>query len=172
MNVKDEKKCRLKQKLIHEMNELLAIFLYLALFFCAFTTYRMLVMKEMGLSYFHYGFALIKALVLAKVILLGKYVRLVKVFDNRPLIIPTFYKVILFSLFALAFEILEHAIGGVLHGKGMTEGFQEIISTGWDELLSRTLVVLSAFVPFFVFGEVGRVLGEGKLSELFLHKRA
>jgi hypothetical protein len=172
MNVKDEKKCRLKQKLIHEMNELLAIFLYLALFFCAFTTYRMLVMKEMGLSYFHYGFALIKALVLAKVILLGKYVRLVKVFDNRPLIIPTFYKVILFSLFALAFEILEHAIGGVLHGKGMTEGFQEIISTGWDELLSRTLVVLSAFVPFFVFGEVERVLGEGKLSELFLHKRA
>jgi hypothetical protein len=172
MNVKDEKKCRLKQKLIHEMNELLAIFLYLALFFCAFTTYRMLVMKEMGLSYFHYGFALIKALVLAKVILLGKYVRLVKVFDNRPLIIPTFYKVILFSLFALAFEILEHAIDGVLHGKGMTEGFQEIISTGRDELLSRTLVVLSAFVPFFAFGEVGRVLGEGKLGELFLHKRA
>jgi hypothetical protein len=172
MNVKDEKKCRLKQKLIHEMNELLAICLYLALFFCAFTTYRMLVMKEMGLSYFHYGFALIKALVLAKVILLGKYVRLVKVFDNRPLIIPTFYKVILFSLFALAFEILEHAIGGVLHGKGMTEGFQEIISTGRDELLSRTLVVLSAFVPFFAFGEVGRVLGEGKLGELFLHKRA
>lgn len=172
MNVKDEKKCRLKQKLIHEMNELLAIFLYLALFFCAFTTYRMLVMKEMGLNYFHYGFALIKALVLAKVILLGKYVRLVKVFDNRPLIIPTFYKVILFSLFALAFEILEHAIGGVLHGKGMTEGFQEIISTGRDELLSRTLVVLSAFVPFFAFGEVGRVLGEGKLGELFLHKRA
>ena len=172
MNVKDEKKCRLKQKLIHEMNELLAICLYLALFFCAFTTYRMLVMKEMGLSYFHYGFALIKALVLAKVILLGKYVRLVKVFDNRPLIIPTFYKVILFSLFALAFEILEHAIGGVLHGKGITEGFQEIISTGRDELLSRTLVVLSAFVPFFAFGEVGRVLGEGKLGELFLHKRA
>jgi hypothetical protein len=172
MNVKDEKKCRLKQKVIHEMNELLVIFLYLALFFCAFTTYRMLVMKEMGLSYFHYGFALIKALVLAKVILLGKYVRLVKVFDNRPLIIPTFYKVILFSLFALAFEILEHAIGGVLHGKGMTEGFQEIISTGRDELLSRTLVVLSAFVPFFAFGEVGRVLGEGKLGELFLHKRA
>jgi hypothetical protein len=172
MNVKDEKKCRLKQKVIHEMNELLVIFLYLALFFCAFTTYRMLVMKEMGLSYFHYGFALIKALVLAKVILLGKYVRLVKVFDNRPLIIPTFYKVILFSLFALAFEILEHAIGGVLHGKGITEGFQEIISTGRDELLSRTLVVLSAFVPFFAFGEVGRVLGEGKLGELFLHKRA
>jgi len=172
MNVKDEKKCRLKQKVIHEMNELLVIFLYLALFFCAFTTYRMLVMKEMGLSYFHYGFALIKALVLAKVILLGKYVRLVKVFDNRPLIIPTFYKVILFSFFALVFEILEHAIGGVLHGKGITEGFQEIISTGRDELLSRTLVVLSAFVPFFAFGEVGRVLGEGKLGELFLHKRA
>ena len=37
----------------------------------------------------------------------------------------------------------------------------------WDELLARTLVVLVAFVPFFAFGEIARVLGEGKLSELF-----
>jgi hypothetical protein len=166
-----EKRSSLKEKLIHEVKEMLVIFLYLALFFCAFTTYRLLVMKEMGFSYFHYGFALIKALVLAKVILLGQYARVVKTFNDRPLIVPTMYKVILFSLFALAFEILEHVIGSFLHGKGVLGALQEIMSAGWDELLARTLVLLVAFVPFFAFGEIGRVLGEGKLSELFLHKR-
>jgi hypothetical protein len=167
----NEKRAGLKEKLLHEVKELLGIFLYLAVFFCAFTTYRLLVMKEMGLSYFHYGFALIKALVLAKVILLGQSVRFAKAFDDRPLIILTLYKVILFSLFTLAFEVLERVIGGFFHGKNILGALQEIMSVGWDELLARTLVMLVAFVPLFAFTETARVLGEGKMRELFLHKR-
>ena len=84
MSDRDDKRPGLKEKLIHEVKEVLVIFLYLALFFCAFTTYRLLVMKEVGLSYFHYGFALIKALVLAKVILLCQYARLVKILMTGP----------------------------------------------------------------------------------------
>ena len=163
-------KAGLKEKVIHEVKEMLVIFLYLALFFCAFTTYRRLVMKEVGVSYFHYGFALIKALVLAKVVLLGQYARVAKIFNDRPLIVPTIYKVILFSFFTLAFEVLELVMGGLLHGKDLLGGLQEIVSAGRNELLARTLVVLFAFVPFFAFGEIARVLGEGKLSEMFLHR--
>lgn len=166
-----EKKAGLKEKLVHEVKELLVIFVFLAVFFCAFTTYRRLILKEEGFSYFHYGFALIKALVLAKVILLGQYARIGKIFDDRPLIVPTLYKVVLFSLFTLAFEILEHVIGGLIHGKDVLWGIQEIMGTGRDEILARTLVVLSAFVPFFAFTELARVLGEGRLSDLFLRKR-
>jgi hypothetical protein len=171
MNSSDEKRSGVKGKVVHEVKELLVIFLYLALFFCAFTTYRKLVMKEMGISYFHYGFALIKALVLAKVILLGRCVRFANVFDDRPLIVPTLYKVILFGIFVLAFEVLEHLIGGFLHGKDVMSAFQEMMSAGWDELLARTLVMLVAFVPLFAFSETARVMGEGRLTELFLHKR-
>jgi len=171
MNGADEKRSGLKARVIHEVKELLAIFLYLALFFCAFTTYRRLVMAEVGISYFHYGFALIKALVLAKVILLGQHVRFANVFDDRPLIVATFYKVILFGLFVLAFEVLEHVIGGFLHGKDLQSVFQEMLSAGRDELLARTLVMLVAFIPLFAFTETARVLGEGKMRELFVNKR-
>jgi len=163
-------KASLKEKLVQEMKEMLVIFLYLALFFCTFTTYRRLVMREVGVSYFHYGFALLKALVLAKVVLLGQYARLGKIFDDRPLIVPTLYKVVLFSLFTLVFEILEHAVGGLLDGKAMRDALREISGVGRDELLARTLTVLSAFIPFFAFTETGRRLGEGKLSEMFFKK--
>jgi hypothetical protein len=98
-------------------------------------------------------------------------VRFANVFDDRPLIVPTLYKVILFSFFVLAFEVLEHVIGGLLHGKDVMGGFQEMMSAGWDELLARTLVMLVAFVPLFAFSETARVMGEGRLTELFLHKR-
>jgi hypothetical protein len=172
MNSSDEKRSGVKGKVVHEVKELLVIFLYLALFFCAFTTYRSLVMKEMGISYFHYGFALIKALVLAKVILLGRCVPFARVFDDRPLIIPTLYKVILFGLFVLAFEVLEHVIGAFLHGEDLQDAFQEMMSVGWDELLARTLVMLVAFAPLFAFTETARVLGEGKMRDLFIHKGA
>ncbi len=172
MNPGDDKKAGLKEKVIDEMTEMLWIFLYLALFFCSFTTYRGLVSDEFGVSYFHYGFALVKALVLAKVILLGRYVRIAKIFDDRPLIFPTLYKVVVFSLFTLAFEVLEHVIGGFLHGKDLAGIYREIVSTGRDELLARSLVVLFAFVPFFAFSETGRVLGEGRLSALFFKRRA
>jgi hypothetical protein len=171
MNGRDEKRSGLKERIVREVKELLAIFLYLALFFCAFTMYRQLVMNELSISYFHYGFALIKALVLAKVILLGQHMRFASVLDNRRLIVPTCYKVVLFSLFTLAFEVFEHVVGGLLHGKDLLGLFREIISPGRDELLARTLVMLVAFVPLFAFTETARVLGEGKLVELFLHTR-
>jgi hypothetical protein len=32
-------------------------------------------------------------------------------------------------------------------------------------------MIMVAFIPFFAFWETGRVLGPGKLSEMFLHKR-
>jgi hypothetical protein len=172
MNEADEKKKSLKEEIIHETVELLLTFLYLAVFFCSFTAYRRLVMLEFGISYFEYGFALVKALVLAKVILLGQHVRFVRIFDDRPLIFPTLYKVIWFSLFAVAFEILEHVIGGFLHGKDLAGVCEEFISTGRYELLARSMVVLFAFVPFFAFNETRRVLGEGILSELFFKRRA
>lgn len=79
---------------------------------------------------------------------------------------------VVFSLFILASDVLEHLIGGFIHGKDLAGVFQEIISAGRDELLARGLVVLFAFVPFFAFSEMGRVLGEGRLGAMFLKTRA
>jgi hypothetical protein len=171
MNGADENKAGIKKKIIYETREMLLIFLYLALFFCSFTTYRGLVLDEFGISAFNYGFALVKALVLAKVILLGQHVRFARIFDDRPLIFSALYKVVVFSLFTLAFEVLEHIVGGFYHGKDLAVVFQEIISTGRYELLARGLMILFAFIPFFAFTELGRVLGDGRLGALFLRTR-
>ena len=119
MTTTHENQGRLRQKLVHELKELAAIFLFLALFFCAFTTYRRILMREVGLSYYHYGFAVIKALILAKVIMIGQYARLGRIFDDRPLIVPTLYKVVVFSLLTILFEMAEHFLGGLIHGHGV-----------------------------------------------------
>ena len=76
MNDANTKRAGWKSKAIHEMTEYYIIFMYLAIFFGLFTWYRRLILAEYQISYLHYGAAVIKALVLAKVIMVGRALRL------------------------------------------------------------------------------------------------
>ena len=66
----------LKEKTIHELWELAWVFLYLAFFFCSLELYSVLLLRDFHVKYLNFGFALINALVIAKVILLGEYARI------------------------------------------------------------------------------------------------
>ena len=157
-----------KQKLIHEMNEYWINFAYLAIFFGLFTTYRRLLLAQYQISYGDYGISLIKALILAKVIMLGDALGIGRRGADRPLIFTTLYKTVIFTLWVLLFSVIESTIRGLLHGKGLAGGLHELLSGRQYEALAQGLVVFSAFLPFFAFRELERVLGEGKIRELFI----
>src|SRR4051795_305475 len=108
----------LKRKLAHELRELVAIALYLFGFFAVFKLYTRLILSEYQIDYFAYGLTLLKSLALAKIILTGEALRLGERGTPRPLIFLTVYFAVVFSAFALAFEILEHIILGAFHDKG------------------------------------------------------
>lgn len=162
-----ESKIGLKAKLIEEMKTMLCLFVYLTLLLGAFTMYRRLVLAEYSIGYLQYGYNFIEALVLSKVIVFGRLMRLGERFSNRPLIIPTLYKTLWFSLLLLVFSIVEHLIIGWLHGKASGVILNEIFDQGIWEILARTLVKVLALLPLFAVWEISRVLGEGKLFELF-----
>jgi hypothetical protein len=161
----------LKQKVMRELADYWTNFLYLALFFSAFTYYRKLILAEYHIGYFHFGFALIEALVLAKVILLGDAMHLGRRMEEKPLILPTLYKAIIFTVWVGVFKLIEFTITGLLHRKGIAGGIDEFMRRGWDAFLAECLVVFFAFIPFFAFKELGRVLGERKVGELFFRKK-
>ena len=94
MSEQNLKEGSFKQKIIHELKTVGWLSLYLALFFCALCTYSMLMLHELNVtnSYFLYGFAIIKALVKAKIILIGEYARLGRGHENKPLIISALWK--------------------------------------------------------------------------------
>src|SRR5271167_4389031 len=110
MNAENSQRAGLKQKATHEFQEIAEIFLYLAFFFCALATYSMLLLNKFHVSYFVYGAALINAIVIAKVILIGEYVHLGKKHEAKPLLLSAIYKAFLFSLLVFAFHILEEAV--------------------------------------------------------------
>jgi len=164
MNAENTQGASLKQKAAHELVQFVAIFLYLAFFFCALATYSMLLLRGFSVSYFTYGFALINALVIAKVILIGEYAHLGKKHEAKPLLLAAIHKAFLFTLLVFAFHVVEELIRLLIHRENMATAFHEIRI---DYLLGRSLVVFCTFIPLFAFRELQRVLGEEKFRALF-----
>ncbi len=154
------------------MTEYWINFVYLAVVFFTFTSYRRLILEEYRVSYLHYGIAVIEAAVLAKIILLGEAVRIGRKHEDKPLIVPTLHKTIIFAFWVVGFKVLEHIIGGLLQGKGIAGGFHDLITKNGYEILANALVMISALLPFFAIKELGRVLGREKLRALFFRRRA
>jgi hypothetical protein len=172
MNSTDKKKRSLKEKIFHEMAEYWINVCYLTLVFAAFTQYRRFVLAAHNITYTNYWVALIEALILAKVIMVGDVVRLGRRLEHKPLIYSTLLKTVVFSLFVGAFTIIEEMIKGLWKGEGLTGGLIELLGKGNHELLAGCLIVLVAFIPFFAFRELARVLGDGKIWALFFRRRA
>jgi hypothetical protein len=69
------------------------------------------------------------------------------------------------------FSLLERTIGGLLRNQGLAAGFEVLIHREKFEWLAKCLVVFFAFIPFFGFRELVRVLGRDKILGPFLHGR-
>ena len=162
----------LKDKARHELIEYGINVVYLTLVFAAFTVYRRILLAEQGVSYENYGFAVIEALVLGKVIMLGDLARLGRGLEAKPLIVPTLYKTLVFSVLVAAFKVIEHGIKGLWQGVGFAGGLMELSDKWSDELLANGLVLLVALIPFFAIKELIRVLGKDKVSSLFFRRRS
>jgi hypothetical protein len=166
-----EKKTGLKARLVKETKTMLFVWVFLALLFASFTTYRRLLLAEYQLSFFRHGYSVVEAFVLAKVIVFGRFLGIGERFRGRPLIIPALYNTLWFGVLLLAFSILEHLIVGLLHGEGPTKVLEDVMNKGIWEILARVMVLFIALVPLFAVWETDRVLGEGKLFDLFFKQR-
>jgi hypothetical protein len=159
----------LKQKTIHELWELAWIFLYLAFFFCSLELYSVLLLRDFHVKYLNFGFAVINALVVAKIILLGEYAKLGRKYEERPLIQSAAYKALLFVLLVFAFHLVEELVKRFLHTGHFAGAFSE---THMNDIVGRGVVVFCTFLPLFAFREARRVLGEQRFLDLFFRSGA
>ena len=172
MSMADKKKGNLKNKIFHEMVEYWINVIYLTLVFAAFTQYRRFILAAHDITYANYGFAVIEALILAKVVMIGDALRLGRRLEHKPLIYSTLFRTVVFTLFLGAFTVLENVTKVLWKGKGLTGDLIEFLGTGPHEFIADILVVFVAFIPFFAIKELGRVLGEDKIRALFFRRRA
>jgi hypothetical protein len=162
---------QLKQKAKHELIEYALIVAYLAIVFAALMWYRRLILASYDIVYSDYGVALIEALILGKVILIGRAFRLGRGLEDKPLIYSSLYKTAVFSLFCGAFTVAEHTIAGLWKGEGLASGLHGIMENGGHEVAAGSLMLYVSLFPFFAFRELGRVFGHEQLRDIFFRQR-
>ena len=169
MTGKDSTAPSLKQKTVHEFKDFAWISLYLAVFFCALSTYATLLLRKYEINYLNYTFAIINALIIAKVILIGEMAHLGRRAEARALYQAVLYKSFVFGLFVFAFHFLEEFVKRLIHGQPSGTVLHDI---NLNDLIGRAIIMFCAFIPLFAFRELGRVMGEDKLHALFFKSGA
>jgi len=158
-----------KQIAYQQLRDFLVVALYLWVVFGLLVLHKSMILAEHDIPFAAHGFAIINALALAKVMLTAKDLHLGENFNEAPLIYPTLLKSALFTLVMACFKILEDVAIGLYHGQSLHQSIADLGT--WKAILTLTLLLFAVLVPFVGYGELGRVLGEGKLEQIFFRPR-
>jgi hypothetical protein len=166
MTDKDPAAPGFKQKAKQEFKEYLLVSAYLAFFFCALVSYTMLLLRryDVEAESLNYTFAIINALVIGKVILLGKMIKLGRDAESRPLYQSVILKSVLYSMLVFVFHFIEEFVKRVFRGEPSGTVLHNI---HLDQLIARSIIIFCAFLPLFTFMEFRRILGEDEIYALF-----
>ena len=146
-----------KERVKHELKEMLSLSLYLAFFFCALAIYDMLLLRQYNVEYWTITFALINALVITKVIMIGEAAKLGKRHEDKALLVSAVWKALVFGLLVFAFHVVEELIKRLIHGSDLAKASSDI---RLEQLAGRSIIVFCVFVPLFAWREFRRVMGE------------
>lgn len=157
-----------KEKIKHELREMLTLSLYLAFFFCALVTYNMLLLAQYQVEYWNFAFALINALVVTKVIMIGEMAKLGRRHENKSLLVSAVWKAFVFGLLVFAFHVVEEMIKRLIHGTDVVHVSKDI---HLEQLAARSIIVFCTFVPLFAFREFRRAMGDEQFQVLVFGSR-
>src|SRR6516225_827088 len=156
-----------KQAIYHQFTSFLGIAVYLFLLFGILALHAVVSAKN-GIEYHFYGFAIINALVLGKVILVADDFHFAEWFKERVPIYSILAKATAFTILLSIFDIVEEVVVGKFKGKTFAESFPHV-GYGSPRAYFYVIIIFTiALIPFFSFKEIGRVFGERELRSLFL----
>lgn len=161
----------LRERAIEEVKKYAALAAYLYVCFGALLLLRTASLHDAGIPYTVWGVAIVKALVLAKFMLLGHAVHLGKRYDHAPLIWPTVYKSFLYLLLLLVLSIIEELIVGEFHHREVAESLSHVAG-GTPFMIGATLIIFYLILlPYFAFQSLAEVIGNRRLIRLFFFDR-
>jgi len=157
--------------LFDEFTEYLVNFVYMAIIFSAIILYRRLILAQHGIVVEDYFLGIIKAFVIAKVVMIGAFLGISRKFEHKPLYLPILYKAFLFTLMVMLFDSIEEFIKSLIEHHDVLSSIDEVgnhLSLVW---LGSSLLIFIIFIPFFAVKELIRVLGKENVKALLLERR-
>ena len=161
----------LRHRAVEEFKELLALTAYLYVCLGAVILLKSAILHEVGISFDVWGIAIVKAVVLAKFMLLGRAAKLGQRYKHQPLIWPTLHMAFLFLLLLLVLTTLEEIIVGLIHGRALANSLAHVVGPNLYIGFATCLVLFLILVPYCAFKVLGDVLGDQYIVRMFFIER-
>jgi len=129
------------------------------------------VLHTEGIEFAPWGLAIVKALLLAKFMLVGRALKIGERNTTSPLIWPTLHRAFAFLVLLVILTIIEEAVVGLFHGQSITASLRDLVGRRLEETLAGYLIMLLVLIPYFAFRVLGEAVGEGRLTRMFFFER-
>jgi hypothetical protein len=157
-------------KIAIELKQLLQISLYMYICVGALLLYRMSILGAHDVEPVHYGYAAVKALLLAKFILLGHWLHLGEGNRNRLLIYSVLYQALAIWGFPIVLSVLEELLLALAHGHSIA-GTVELKWNFLSQILAQSLILFLVLLPYIALRQLGGIMGRGELKQIFFAAR-
>jgi hypothetical protein len=164
-------KATLRQRSIHEFREFAILTVYLYVTLGAVILMKTAVLRTHGIDSVPWGIAIVKALLLAKFILIGRAMKIGERHTTGPLIWPTLHMVFAFLVLLVILTTIEEVVVGLLHGQSIAASLGDLFGARLEETGAGILIVLLVLTPYFAWRVLSEALGEGRLARMFFVDR-
>ena len=113
------RKAPLHERAFSEFKEIAALAAYLYVCLGAIILFKAAVLQGVGVNFTIWGIAIVKALILAKFMLVGRMVNLGERYRDKPLIWPALHRSLMFLLLLLVLTTIEELVVGLISWKVM-----------------------------------------------------
>jgi hypothetical protein len=157
---------KLASRAASEFRRFIVMFVYLWVLFGLFVSNERVILGQRGISLPLQGFAVLNALILAKVMLLADYFDLGAWLRRRPLIYPIVASSLFLTVLFIGFHVIEKVVMGLVHGESVAQSVPAIGGGGFMGVLCVALILFVSLIPFFAFRFLGRELGADRLNAM------
>lgn len=155
----------------HELISYIAVSGYLMVWFSAVMFYKATILRSVGIEFAPFGFALVKALILGKFILVLEALKLGERRDRGDiLIVQIVKKALLFTVALIFLSVVEELVVGHFHGKAVREVLSEIGGGSMSQIVALGVLMFLVLLPYLAFRRVAQESGD--LPELLFARRS
>mgnify|MGYP000741713056 FL=1 len=162
----------LKEKLKEEAKKAFALTLYFGAWFCAITFVAATALEERPIPLSIFGFALIKAGISAKFMLIAQAAYPIKINKEHGIVISLLFESFVYLVFVLALNFLEAGVDGMFHGKEFISSMKAFGNGEPLRIFAMSILYWLIVWPYLIFMGVNQALGNtATLAILFGSKK-
>ena len=166
------KKESLKERAIGEMKLYLVVTLYLWIVLALFALYKRALLNEDGIDYWRQSYAIVNALILGKVLLIGEILKLGDGLRKRALVWVVLGWTALFTALLMLFHVVEEMIHAAIKGLPFGESIMSIGGGSWFGMFVYAAIMFAMLIPLIAFRELSFVLGTDVMWKLMTSPEA